>query len=78
MPRRTLAKEFTKAGLVKVNGIPAKSSRDICAGDEIEINRHTRLTRLRVAKVPDKKQVSKKDAAGLYEIISDDILKDVF
>lgn len=74
--RRTLAKEFTKAGLVKVNGITAKSGREMSVGDEIEIKRHNRLTKVKVLEVPDKKQVSKNDASNLYEIISDEIVEE--
>lgn len=74
--RRTLAQEFCDAGLVKVNGAAAKSSREIKPNDEIEIKRHNRLTRVRVALVPEKKQVSKQDAANLYEIISEEAVAD--
>ncbi len=70
--RRTLAQKYCDANLVKVNNTPAKSSRDIKTGDEIEIMRRNRLTRVRVLQVPDKKQVSKTDAPNLYEIISDE------
>lgn len=74
--RRTLAQEFCDAGLVTVNGAAAKSSREIKAGDEIEIKRHNRLTRVRVLLAPDKKQVSKQDAANLYEILSEELVAD--
>lgn len=74
--RRSLAKEFTQAGLVKINGIKAKSGREIKVGDEIEIKRHNRLTKVKVIEVPNKKQVSKNDAANLYEIISEEILEE--
>jgi ribosomal 50S subunit-recycling heat shock protein len=74
--RRSLAKEFTKAGLVKVNGVKAKSGREVKVGDEIQIKRHNRLTRVKVTEVPQKKQVSKNNAANLYKIISEEILDD--
>ena len=35
--RRSLAQKFCDAGLVKVNDLTAKSSREIKVGDEIEI-----------------------------------------
>lgn len=70
--RRTLAQEFCDAGKVKVNDVKAKSSREVKTGDEIEIKRHNRLLKVRVSQVPDRKQVSKQDAANLYEILSDD------
>lgn len=74
--RRTLAQEFCDAGKVKVNGVKAKSSREIKTGEEIEIKRHNRLLKVRVIQVPDKKQVSKQDAANLYEILSDETIED--
>ena len=70
--RRSLAQEFCDAGLVKVGGAAAKSAREVKAGDEIEIKRHNRLTRLKVLRVPDKKQMSRDDAATLYEILSEE------
>jgi ribosomal 50S subunit-recycling heat shock protein len=77
--RRTLAQKFTKAGLVKVNGLTAKSGREVKVDDEIEIKRHNRITRVKVLKVPEKKQVSKKDASSLYEIISEEkVEEDLF
>jgi ribosomal 50S subunit-recycling heat shock protein len=74
--RRSLAQKFCDANLVKVNGQTAKSSKEIKAGDEIEIKRNNRLLKLRVAEVPAKKQVARSDAANLYEILSEEILAD--
>lgn len=74
--RRTLAQEFCDAGLIKVNGTAAKSSREIKPNDEIEIKRHTRILRVRVLQIPKTKQVSRNDAAQLYEVIWEEILKD--
>lgn len=70
--RRTLAQEFCDAGKVKVNDVKAKSSREVKTGDEIEIKRHQRLLKVRVLEVPAQKQVSKQNAANLYEILSDE------
>ncbi len=69
--RRSLAQEFCDAGMVKINDLTAKSSREVKANDEIEIKRHSRLTRVKILEVPDKKQISKQDAANLYEIVSE-------
>jgi ribosomal 50S subunit-recycling heat shock protein len=76
IPRRSLAQEFCDAGLIKVNDLTAKSSKEIKQNDEIEIKRRNRLTRLKVLEVPAKKQVSKQDAANLYEILSEEILEE--
>ncbi len=72
--RRTLANEFCKKGLVKVNSKTAKSSYNVQTGDLLEIRRHTRLTKIKVLAVPVKKQVSKSDARDLFEIISDETI----
>lgn len=72
--RRSLAQKFCDAGLVSVNNLAAKSSREIKAGDEIKITKGNRLTKVSVSHVPDKKQVSRQDAVNLYKIISEEIL----
>ena len=76
IPRRSLAQEFCDAGLVKVNGLIAKSSKEVKATDEIEIKRRNRLTKIKVLEIPAKKQVSRANAADIYEIISEEILQD--
>ena len=70
--RRSLAQEFCDAGRVKVNDAAAKSSKEIKPGDEIEIKRGNRLTKIKVLEVPTKKQISKHEAPNLYEIISEE------
>jgi ribosomal 50S subunit-recycling heat shock protein len=72
--RRSLAQDFCDAGLVKVNNLTAKSSREIKHGDEIEISRRNRLTRIKVLQVPGTKQVSRADAPNLYEILNDEAI----
>lgn len=74
--RRSLAQEFCDAGLVKVNNVPAKSSKEIKSGDQIEIKRPNQLLKIKVLEVPAKKQVSKQDAGNLYEIMSEEKLED--
>ena len=69
--RRTLAQQFCDANKVKVNDIKAKSSREVKSGDEIEIKKGNRLTRVKVLQIPEKKQVAKHDAANLYEVLSE-------
>lgn len=74
--RRSLAQKFCDANLVKVNGAKAKSSREIKTGDELEIKKNNRLTRIKVLDVPALKQVSRDAAANLYEVLSEDTLGD--
>ena len=76
MLRRSVAQQFCDAGLVIVNGLPAKSSREIKTGDEIEIRRRDRVTEIRVSHLPPGKQVSKQEAASLYEVISETEITD--
>jgi len=74
--RRSLAQKFCDANLIKINNFAAKSSREVKQGDEIEIKRGRRLTKIKVLTVPDKKQVSKQDAPNLYEILSEEITEE--
>jgi len=76
IPRRSLAQEFCDAGLIKVNGSNAKSAKEVKAGDEIEIKRRNRLTKIKILEIPAKKQISRSHAADIYEIISEEILQD--
>ena len=73
--RRSLAQEFCDAGLIKVNDLTAKSSKEVKANDSIEIHRRNRLTKIKVLRIPDKKQVSRSEAAELYEILSEESLE---
>jgi ribosomal 50S subunit-recycling heat shock protein len=71
VPRRSLAQEFCEGGLIYVNQVQAKPSKEINVGDEIEIRRRHRITRVRVERVPEGKQVSKSEAASLWALISE-------
>ena len=77
IPRRSLAQEFCDAGLIEVNGVRAKSARDVKAGDEIEVRRRNRVTKVKVQEVPSGKQVAKSAAANLYELISETEIDDL-
>ncbi len=72
--RRSLAQKFCDGGFVSVNGSPAKSSKEVKVGNEIEIRRRNRVIRVTVTQVPDKKQVSKAGAEDLYSIVADETL----
>jgi len=74
--RRSLAQKFCDANRVKVNGLAAKSSREIKANDEIEVKKGNRLMRVKVLQVPAAKQVSRETAANLYEVLSEETLAD--
>lgn len=69
--RRSLAQEFCDAGLVKINGVKAKSSREVKLNDEIEIKRSQKILTIRVLEVPKVKQVSRQAASSLFEVVSE-------
>ena len=76
IPRRSLAQELCDAGRISVNGTVAKSSKEIKAGDAIEIRRHERITKIVVNTVPQSKQVSKQSAGELYSLVSEEPVDD--
>lgn len=71
IPRRSVAQDFIRKGKVLINGSAGKSGRDVKQGDEIEIKRYSTTTLVRVLEVPRTKQFSKKEASGLYELVSE-------
>jgi ribosomal 50S subunit-recycling heat shock protein len=73
-PRRTLAQELCDAGFVLINGRTAKSAHAVKAGDEITIRRRDREILARVLKDPPSRNVSKRDANELVEIVSENRL----
>ena len=74
-PRRTVAQKLCDAGLVSLNGAPAKSSHQVKPADEIVIRRRDQVTRLRVLSVPQRNQVSKEEARDLYELLSEELVE---
>jgi ribosomal 50S subunit-recycling heat shock protein len=70
-PRRTLAQELCDAGFVLLNGRTAKSAHAVKAGDEITIRRRDREILARVLQDPPSRNVSKRDADQLVEIVSE-------
>jgi len=76
-PRRTVAQKLCDAGLVSVNGSPAKPAHAVNPGDEIRLNRRHKVSTFRVLSVPEARQTAKASASGLYELISEEVLSDV-
>ncbi|MCA1815411.1 MAG: RNA-binding S4 domain-containing protein [Acidobacteria bacterium] len=74
--RRTVAQEMCEAGAVAVNDVPARSSRTVRVGDRVSLRRRDRLTSVRVLAVPVTRNVSKAEASTLYELTSDERLRD--
>lgn len=69
-PRRTVAQKLCDAGIVLLNGRPAKSAHDVKAGDEIRIQKANEEIVARVLTVPTSHNVSRRDANSLIEIVS--------
>lgn len=65
--RRTVANEACDAGRVLVNEQPAKASKDVKVGDEIEIQFGQRTVKVEVVSV--KETVKKEEAAEMYKEI---------
>lgn len=72
--RRTVAKEVSDKGRVKVNGILAKSSTVVKVNDTIEIRFGNKVLTVRVLEMKD--STKKEDATKMYEIISETKVED--
>jgi ribosomal 50S subunit-recycling heat shock protein len=74
--RRSVARQLCDLGRINVNGTAAKASKEIKAGDEIEIIRGEKRTVVRVLQTPHSKQVSKQAASSLVEIVTSEAVED--
>ena len=70
-PRRTLAQELCDAGLVVLNGRPAKPSHAVKSGDMITIRRRDQEISVRLLDVPPTSNVSRRDADQLIEVVNE-------
>lgn len=66
--RRSVAKDASEAGAVKVNGKDAKPATKLKVGDILEITFGEKTMTVRVVELID--TTKKDDAARMYEIIS--------
>ncbi|HXI26473.1 MAG TPA: S4 domain-containing protein [Pyrinomonadaceae bacterium] len=69
-PRRTVAQKLCDAGFVSLNDREAKSAHSVKVGDRITLKRRDMQTEFRVLSVPDTRNVAKRDAHDLVELIS--------
>ena len=69
LKRRTVSKELADQQRVYVNGRVAKPSTEVNPGDEIRVLFGYRELTVRVLQTP--KQVSKSDAALMFEVIEE-------
>lgn len=75
-PGRSLAQKLCDAGLVSINGKPAKSAHSVKPADEISLRIRNRLRIVCVTSVPTARSVAKTEAATLYTTIKDEELDD--
>ncbi|SKA15372.1 Ribosomal 50S subunit-recycling heat shock protein, contains S4 domain [Pilibacter termitis] len=72
--RRTIAKEVADKGRIQVNGILAKSSTNVKAGDNIQIQFGNKIVTVKVLQLMD--STKKEDASKMYELISEERVQD--
>ena len=70
-PRRSVAQQLCDARFVFLNGRPAKSSHAVKPADEIVIRRRDHETTVRVINVPVVRNVPRREASSLIEVISE-------
>lgn len=68
--RRTVAKEVTDQGRVKVNGNVAKASTTVKAGDILSIRFGQKEMIIKINEI--KENAKKEDAIAMYEILSEE------
>ncbi len=69
MKRRTIANELAASQRVMINGRTVKPSHEVNPGDTVTVTFGRRQIEIRVTSVSEPKK--KKDAAEMYEIISE-------
>jgi ribosomal 50S subunit-recycling heat shock protein len=74
-PRRTIAQQMCEGGAVKLNGVRAKSSREVREGDLLSIRNRGRIITVRVLRIP-LRPPRKSEAASLYETLMQERLDD--
>ncbi|MDD2400880.1 MAG: RNA-binding S4 domain-containing protein [Clostridia bacterium] len=65
--RRTLAKEVTEAGRVKINEKKAKPSSEVKQGDQLEIGFGAKQIKVEILEI--KENVRAEEAKNLYKVI---------
>ena len=68
--RRTLAKEISDPGRVKVNGQTAKAGTDVKVEDTIEIQFGQKIVTINVTGLNE--HATKENAKGMYEVVKEE------
>jgi len=69
-PRRSVAQQLCDAGFIFLNGRPAKPAHVVKAEDRIVIRTRGVETVVRVLRVPEVQNVSRREAKDLIEVLS--------
>jgi ribosome-associated heat shock protein Hsp15 len=67
---RSLAGEAISSGMVFVDGLPAKSSKEISAGSIIEVSTPLFFRKIEVLAIPGR-NISRKEASSLYKMMDE-------
>jgi ribosome-associated heat shock protein Hsp15 len=67
---RSLASKGIEEGRVLLNGARTKASREVKAGDVLEIGSRATIKKIRILEVP-KRQVSKDASSEYYELLDE-------
>ncbi|UBH13065.1 RNA-binding S4 domain-containing protein [Macrococcus armenti] len=68
--RRTLAKEVSDQGRIKINGNVAKASSSVAIDDVLEVRLGQRIITVKVVDL--KEHATKDNAKGMFEVISEE------
>lgn len=72
--RRTVAKEIADQGRILINGKVAKSSSTVSVGDVLTIKFGNKTSKIKVLEL--KETTKKNEAAGMYELVSEEYKED--
>ncbi|MCU7558386.1 RNA-binding S4 domain-containing protein [Macrococcus capreoli] len=74
--RRTLAKEVSDQGRIKINGHVAKASSNVAVDDEIEVRLGQRIITVVVTDL--KEHATKDNAKGMFEVKKEEKIEQPF
>lgn len=74
--RRSIAKEVSDQGRIKINGKESKASTDVKIGDVLEIRFGQKILTVRVEKLLE--TTKKDEAAGMYSLVKEEKLSESF
>lgn len=77
IPRRTLAHEACAAGLILLNGAPAKPGKNVKSGDLIEWRQRSKKLICQIVKIPSVPP-ARREASTLYELVHVERLPETF